>query len=351
MSARKPSHLHRSPLPLAAIVATSGIVAALSSHASVPAGATSAELASPVDQLPHHYVIAGFIVLALITASYWFLRAQRQARAELDRFFQLSLDFLCIASTDGYFKRVSPAVVDILGWSPKEFMAEPFLSFVHPDDHQATLAEVERQRTTGEKVLRFENRYRHKNGTWRVLSWRSVPQPDGLMYATARDVTDTKRAELALRQANEELSKSRAQLQSLFESLPGLYLVLTTDLQIIAVSDAYLAATLTRREAICGRHLFEVFPDNPGDPGATGVSNLRSSLDRVRQTRTTDTMAIQKYDIRRPDGTFEERFWSPVNRPVLGTGGRSRVHHPSGRGRYRVCAPQAREHDSHLQGR
>lgn len=103
--------------------------------------------------------------------------------------------------------------------------------------------------------------------------------------------------------------------QSLFESAPGLYLVLTTDFTIVAASDAYLNATMTQREEIIGRGIFDVFPDNPDDPGATGVRNLRASLERVLQNRTSDTMPLQKYDIRRPQadgGTFEERYWSPV---------------------------------------
>src|SRR5262249_44165067 len=108
--------------------------------------------------------------------------------------------------------------------------------------------------------------------------------------------------------------------QALFESAPGLYLVLDPDLTIVAVSDAYLKGTMTRREDIVGRGIFDVFPDNPDDPEATGVSNLSASLDRVRHDSVADTMAVQKYDIRRPDeegGGFEERFWSPRNIPVL----------------------------------
>jgi PAS domain S-box-containing protein len=108
--------------------------------------------------------------------------------------------------------------------------------------------------------------------------------------------------------------------QELFEALPGLYVVLDRDFRIVAVSDAYLAATMTRREEILGRELFEVFPDNPDDPTASGVGNVRASLERVRQTRQPDTMAIQQYDIRRPNdegGEFEVRYWSPVNSPVL----------------------------------
>ena len=112
--------------------------------------------------------------------------------------------------------------------------------------------------------------------------------------------------------------------RALFESAPGLYLVLESDLTIAAVSDAYLGATMTQREDIVGKGLFEIFPDNPSDPSATGVRNLRASLNRVLEHKAPDTMAIQKYDIRRPasqGGEFEERFWSPVNSPVLSPAG------------------------------
>ncbi|MDQ6885082.1 MAG: ATP-binding protein [Candidatus Dormibacteraeota bacterium] len=92
-------------------------------------------------------------------------------------------------------------------------------------------------------------------------------------------------------------------------------------MSIVAVSDAYLQATMTKREEILGRGLFEVFPDNPEDPDASGTRNLQASLDRVRRNLMPDTMAVQKYDILRPaadGGRFEERYWSPVNSPVLG---------------------------------
>jgi PAS domain S-box-containing protein len=113
--------------------------------------------------------------------------------------------------------------------------------------------------------------------------------------------------------------------RTLFESAPGHFLVLDPDLTIVAVTDGYLAATMTSRDDILGRGLFDVFPDNPDDPGATGEAHLRASLDRVRSSLVPDTMAVQKYDIRRPEadgGGFEERFWSPVNTPVLRADGK-----------------------------
>ena len=112
--------------------------------------------------------------------------------------------------------------------------------------------------------------------------------------------------------------------RALFESAPDLYLVMTPNFEIVATSDAYLRATMTTRGAILGRRLFDVFPDNPDDPSATGVRNLTTSLNRVLRDKRPDAMAIQKYDIRRPDsegGSFEERYWSPVNSPVLGPDG------------------------------
>jgi PAS domain S-box-containing protein len=116
-----------------------------------------------------------------------------------------------------------------------------------------------------------------------------------------------------------------ADFRLLFEAAPVPFLVLDRDLTIVAASDAYLAASMTVREQIVGRGVFEVFPDNPADPGATGTTNLRASLDRVLAWRVPDTMAVQRYDIRRPEadgGGFEERFWSPVNSPILDERGR-----------------------------
>jgi signal transduction histidine kinase/DNA-binding NarL/FixJ family response regulator len=116
-----------------------------------------------------------------------------------------------------------------------------------------------------------------------------------------------------------------ADFKLVFESAPGLFLVLDPSLRIVAVSDLYLSATMTKREAIVGRPLFDVFPDNPGDTTATGEQNLRASLERVKRTLAPDTMAVQKYDIRKPEsegGGFEVRYWSPVNTPVVVAGGK-----------------------------
>jgi hypothetical protein len=118
------------------------------------------------------------------------------------------------------------------------------------------------------------------------------------------------------------LIPSQPDFRILFESAPGLFLVLAPDVPrytILAVSDAYARITMTRREEILGRGIFDVFPDNPADPQASGVRNLAASLTRVVETRTPDAMAVQKYDVRRTaeaGGGFEERWWSLVSSPV-----------------------------------
>jgi len=111
---------------------------------------------------------------------------------------------------------------------------------------------------------------------------------------------------------------------ALFAALPNPYLLLAPDspqFTIVGVNDAYLRATEQTRDELVGRGLFEVFPDNPDDPAADGVANLRASLERALSSRSSDAMAIQKYDILNAEGHFEERFWSPVNTAVHDTTG------------------------------
>ena len=147
-------------------------------------------------------IFSGLLTLVLSGFASVIVRRDFQKRQEAeedrDRFFTLSLDLLCIAKSDGYFKRVNPAFTETLGWSADEMLARPFMDFVHPDDHTATLDEFKKQVVAGKKVINFYNRYRHKDGSWRVLSWKSLPQPDGHLYATARDVTELRRSAAAL---------------------------------------------------------------------------------------------------------------------------------------------------------
>lgn len=131
--------------------------------------------------------------------------AQRAAE-ERDRFFTLSIDLLCIANIDGRFRRLNPAFSQTLGWSMEELLARPIVDLVHPADRPATIAALAKL-AAGESVFNFENRYRCKGGDWKVLSWRSVAQPDGTVFATARDVTAQTAAQEALRLLNCDLER------------------------------------------------------------------------------------------------------------------------------------------------
>lgn len=108
--------------------------------------------------------------------------------------------------------------------------------------------------------------------------------------------------------------------RALFEQAAENWLLLAPDpprFTIVAASEAYLSATRTRREEIIGRPLFEVFPDNPAIPGAMGADNLTASLHKVIQSRKADQIPTQQYDIRTPEGEFEERYWELLSVPVF----------------------------------
>ncbi len=154
---------------------------------------------------------------------------QRTTR-ELDQFFDLSLDLLCIANTDGYFVRLNPAWERILGYSTEELMSRKFLYLVHPDDLERTRKAVATLVSQG-KLVRFENRYRCKDGSYRWLEWISAAA-GFLIYAAARDVTERKRSEAELarhREGMEEMiaertvelaeAKARAELSDRLKSV------------------------------------------------------------------------------------------------------------------------------------
>jgi serine phosphatase RsbU (regulator of sigma subunit) len=109
--------------------------------------------------------------------------------------------------------------------------------------------------------------------------------------------------------------------RALFAAGPTPYLVLTPQLIICEVNHAYLEATGRERDDLMGRHVFDAFPDNPDDPAADGVRNLNASLQRALATGAPDVMALQKYDIPVGGGRFAERWWSPINTPVLDDAG------------------------------
>jgi PAS domain S-box-containing protein len=119
--------------------------------------------------------------------------ATHRSDAELDRFFALSLELLCVAGLDdGYFKRVNPSWERVLGWTTEELLSRPFIDFVHPDDRDASVAEVARL-ARGTVTLSFDNRVRCRDGSYVWLAWTATPCLEtGLLYAAGHDVTERK---------------------------------------------------------------------------------------------------------------------------------------------------------------
>jgi len=138
---------------------------------------------------------------------------RKRASDDLDRFFKLSLDLLCVATFEGYFVRVNPAWLTVLGLTEKELRSTPFMDFVHPDDRAATTQAMSAL-STGANVIDFENRYRTSDGSYRWLQWFAAPfVKQGLIYAAGRDITDRKAADSELHRLIKELEVARARAE------------------------------------------------------------------------------------------------------------------------------------------
>lgn len=195
-----------------------------------------------------------------------------QAEDERDQLFRLSMDILCVSGVDGYFKRVNPAFSRVLGWSEEELLSRPYLELVHPDDRNATQQEASSQ-VAGQPALSFDNRYQCKDGSWRTLSWTASPQLNGLIFASARDVTELRRAE-------EELRKSQQDLSILLRSIGDG--VIATDAQRRITRLNHMAEQLTgwRESEAVGRPIDEVFvivQESTRQPAITPVDEVLSS--------------------------------------------------------------------------
>jgi PAS domain S-box-containing protein len=135
---------------------------------------------------------------------------RKRAEEELDRFFSLSLDLMCVAGFDGYFKRLNPAWQRVLGYTTDELLSSPYLDFIHPDDRSPTTREAGKL-SGGGQVIAFENRYRAKDGSYRWLEWAAVPYPnEQVIYAAARDVTERKEAKETIARYSRDLKAAKA---------------------------------------------------------------------------------------------------------------------------------------------
>jgi diguanylate cyclase (GGDEF)-like protein/PAS domain S-box-containing protein len=230
--------------------------------------------------------------------------AERASADSIHRLFELSLDMLGTASADGYFTRLNPAFERTLGWSCEELMAEPFVSFVHPDDVEATTHEASRLAgPDGPTVVAFQNRYRKRDGGYRSIEWTAVGH-DGVSYFAAKDVTDRHEAELLTHH-------SEALLRTLTANLPDTSVFLIDhDLRIL-IADGEMIRQLTWLDEgmFRGRRVTDLYTEVPDDVLALSLEHYRAALEGQRRAfefvSEGLTFAIQAVPVRADDDTVE----------------------------------------------
>ncbi|QOX79064.1 PAS domain S-box protein [Trichlorobacter lovleyi] len=171
---------------------------------------------------------------------------------ELDRFFSMALDMLCIADLEGHFKRLNRSWEETLGYTLEELTGKQFLDFVHPDDIPATLAALS-DLDANKQILNFINRYRCKDGSYRWIEWRSAPCAN-LIYAAARDITKHKNAEAAL-------EESERFMRVLTDIIPGMVGYWDKDLHNRFANIAYLEWFGKTADQMRGIHIRELMGD------------------------------------------------------------------------------------------
>ncbi|WP_247234820.1 PAS domain S-box protein [Telluribacter sp. SYSU D00476] len=232
--------------------------------------------------------------------------------------YEADLDTMTFHFSDNLYR--------LFGQEPSAFV--PTLDYIdarsHPDD-VPVVRNILEEAILNRQPYTYTRRIYLPDGQLRYLHAQGIvvtDQDDRLvkLLGTIQDITERVKAEDELR-SSEENSRN---LLNVLQNAPDAYLVLTPDFTIRMASDAFLEATLSTREGIIGKYIFDAFPDNPATPEANSVKNLRASLERVLKTRKPHRMALQHYDVPRPaerGGGFEEKYWSPINTPVLNSAG------------------------------
>jgi PAS domain S-box-containing protein len=227
----------------------------LEEFTSVGLGAAPRRFETYFAPLDRHYEISvaplgyGFFATIFMDVSIR-KRQEQKLRAktdELDQFFCLSIDLLCIATVDSKFLRLNPAWTNSLSWKVEELEGKSFLELVHPDDLSATQAAIALL-SSGQNTTSFTNRYRAKDGSYRFFEWRTAPAPDGLLYAAARDVTQRIASEEALRTSEERFHR-------IFELIPNPLTLSSMDGVLLDCNQAFCKISQYSREELVGRSI------------------------------------------------------------------------------------------------
>jgi PAS domain S-box-containing protein len=206
---------------------------------------------------------------------------RRQAERTAERIFDLSLDLLCVAGLDGYYKRVNPAFERTFGYSREELLSRPLMDFVHPDDAQRTLDAIDAL-GRGEELVQFENRQVTRDGSTRWVQWSSRPVPsEGLVYVAARDVTDRRQAEDELRRANELVEASRDESRVLADEQAALRRVATLVANGTAPAELFAAVAKEVSQVLAADDAVIVRLDPDGDGTVLALFGVHPEAVRV----------------------------------------------------------------------
>ncbi len=206
------------------------------------------------------YLIRGAVFVVIGGSTGALADRLRRVSAESERFWELSTDLLCTAGFDGYFRHLNPAWERTLGWTPAELRSQPFLEFVHADDRDRTAAEAASLTSADYETITFVNRYRCKDGGYRTMLWGARSRPEaGVIYATAKDITDSERAQ-------EELRSSERFLDSVLENLPNMVFVKDAEkLRFVRFNRAGEELIGVPREQLIGKADHDLFPEHEAD--------------------------------------------------------------------------------------
>jgi PAS domain S-box-containing protein len=232
--------------------------------------------------------------------------ALRVKTEELDQYFTTSLDLFCIADTAGYFRRLNPEWEKSMGYSLAEMEGGRFLDFVHPDDLPATLSAMADLKAQKE-VLNFTNRYRHRDGTYRWIEWRSFPKGDRI-FAAARDITERKRIEEALRENEEKYRSIIDEMQDIFYRTDP-----AGKITMLSPSATKLAGYDSKDDLI-GRDVTSVYSDPAGRNGLLTALREKGSVYAYPLTLRTRDGTIHHV-------TTSSHFYRDARGSILGVEG------------------------------
>ncbi|MGB8688282.1 MAG: ATP-binding protein [Microcoleus sp.] len=184
---------------------------------------------------------------------------RKKVEQERERFLAVGSDLQVITGINGYFHWVSPTFERILGWTPDEMTSRPWTEFIHPEDISASVSETD-SLFSGKETLRFENRYRHKDGSYRWLLWNAHPYPEEqVIYGAAVDITDRVRVEDDRKRAQAALRESEEQIRNILESIAEAFFALDENWRFTYVNQS--AETLLDRTPgdLIGKNLWEEY--------------------------------------------------------------------------------------------